>query len=376
MSNHNRANEKPQNQCVSADTYAVVDRDPIRIQMFLNRLNQYEGRIIKREELWVLFGEIFPHRPRGIEARQWLLDTLYEAARQDIIKLPVQDGKRWDRSLDPPIPILITLVATKPKRDTSWKTFAWHPLLSWIAELDTITPEQETFLHRVQKELVAGTFKEQAPLKYRSLQLTDNEKRLGLLARSALFKPGRLSFELLGCVPDILPLVLEQINDQRVALVFENKDAFRTACSALKRLPHSPYGLVGYGAGAGFVNSVLHFQLIGHIVERIEYVGDMDRPGLLIAGRAAKVASAKNLPPVVPAQGLHRAMIESVRRFGHPEGMEYEGEEKKSHPNDETLVAWLPDDVRTEILAIIQAGKRIPEEILAQKEMLAVWTSK
>ncbi len=100
----------------------------------------------------------------------------------------------------------------------------------------------------------------------------------------------------------------------------------------------------------------------------------MDRPGLQIATGAAQIASINNLPPVVPAKGLHRAMIESVKRFGHPEGMEYEGTEKKIHPNDETLVAWLPDDVRIEILAIIRAGKRIPEEILAQKEMLDVWT--
>jgi hypothetical protein len=246
-------------------------------------------------------------------------------------------------------------------------------LLAWILELDTLPVEQETFLRRVQEELVAGTFQEQAPLKYRSLQLTNNEKRLGELARTALFKPGRLSFELLGCVPDILPLVLEEIGERPIALVFENKDAFRTACSVLKQFPHSPYGLVGYGAGTGFARSVLHFKLIKQVVERIEYVGDMDRPGLRIARAAARVAVAEGLPPVVPARGLHHAMLESVRRFGHPEGMEYDDSEKRSTPSDEVLLSWLPDNVRSEILAIIRAGKRIPEEILGPKEMLAVW---
>src|SRR5450755_2040215 len=158
MSNHRV--DKDQSILINTER-TIVDRDPTRVQTFLNRLGQCEGPLIKREELWSLFGEVFPHRPRVTEGRQWLLDTLYEAEQQGIIKLPVPSGKRWDRSLDPPIPTSVNVTATKPKRDTSWKSFPWHPLLSWILELDTLTVEQEVFLRRVQKELVAGTFQEQ-----------------------------------------------------------------------------------------------------------------------------------------------------------------------------------------------------------------------
>jgi len=372
MSHHSRDNCKPQD---AKDAFnAVIDCDPRRVQIFVDRLRQYEGRLIKSEQLWSLFGEVFPHRPRGTEGRQWVLDTLYTAEQQGVIKLPTPSGRRWDHSLDPPIPTSVTIIATKVKRDANWRIFPWHPSLSWVADLKMLSRDQEAFLLRVHKGLVEGIFQKQAPLKYRSIQLTGHEKRLGELVRTVLFEPGRLSFELLGCVPDILPLVLEKVGEQSIALVFENKDAFRTACSVLKRLPQSPYGLVGYGAGAGFERSVLHFKLIDQVIERIEYVGDMDRPGLRIAKAAAKVALAENLPLVVPARGLHRAMIESVRQFGHPGGMEYKGEEKKSSTNDGILVEWLPDNVRNEILAIIRAGKRIPEEILGPDEMLSVWS--
>jgi hypothetical protein len=37
------------------------------------------------------------------------------------------------------------------------------------------------------------------------------------------------------------------------------------------------------------------------------------------------------------------------------------------------LVAWLPEDVRANILTIILAGRRIPEEILGPTEMSHIW---
>lgn len=355
---------------------AIIDRDPQRVQAFLEQLDQCEGPRIKREELRSLFTEFFPHRSRNTEGRQWLLESLHEAEQQGIIKLPVAHGVSWDRSLSPSIPMFIDKIVSKAKRNTSWRTFPWHYHLTWVADLRTISPEQEAFLYRVHEGLVEGTFYEPAPLKYRSLKLTGHEKLLGKLAQTVLFAPGRLTFELLGCVPDIPPLVLKRVSNCEVALVFENVGSFRTAYSVLQQLQHPPYGLVGFGGGMGFVRSILDFRLIDHKVERIEYVGDMDRPGLRIAQSAITIAASEGLPPVVPAKGIHYAMLESIRRFGYPDGMEYRNNEQQSELSDETLTAWLPEDVRANILTIIRAGRRIPEEILGPTEMLHVWEEK
>jgi hypothetical protein len=374
MKQRNTPRDEAQRTIASTATdNAIIDRDPQRVQAFLERLGQCQEPRIKREELWSFFNEFFPHRSRNTEGRQWLLESLYEAEQQGIIKLPVAHGVSWDHSLFPAIPVFVDRIVTKVKRDASWRTFPWHYRLTWVAALRTLPADQEAFLYHVHEGLVEGTFQEPAPLKYRSLQLTGHEKHLGKLAQTVLFGPGRLTFELLGCVPDIPPLVLKRVGERNVALVFENVGSFRTAYTVLKRLQYPSYGLVGFGAGKSFARSILDFRLLDRNIERIEYVGDMDRPGLHIAQSVTGIAEAEGLPPVVPAKGIHYAMLESVRRFGYPDGMEYKVDERRSEPGDEALVAWLTDDVRANILTIIRAGRRIPEEILGPAEMLHVW---
>ena len=66
-------------------------------------------------------------------------------------------------------------------------------------------------------------------------------------------------------------------------------------------------------------------------------------------------------------------MLHSIRQFGYPNGLEYDARERKKDPDDEELVGWLPEDVRTECQTIIQAGNRIPEEALGPDELQQVW---
>jgi Protein of unknown function C-terminus (DUF2399) len=344
------------------------------MQTFLHRLTHTHGKRLDSNILWECFREAFPYRPGGAENRKWLLAVLQEAVDQGIIRFPSSQGNCWDHTLEPPLPTVVWKTPLVQVRDNeSWREYPWLPQLRWVARLPMLSQEHEVLLKRVQHALREGLLQRQAPLKYRSLQLTGNEKRLGELLDSALFRPGRLSLELLGCMPDIPPLFLEEIGTANVALVFENAAAFRTACSILKQCSHSPYGLIGFGSGTSFERSVLHFTLLERPLERIEYVGDLDRPGLRIAQGVAHLARIENLPPVIPARRLHRAMLESIRQFGYPDGLEYQAKEQRSDPNDEELVSWLPEDVRIEVLMIIRAGKRIPEEVLGPDELVRVW---
>ena len=170
MQQYSSQANKPQPTTISTDTDdAVIDRDPQRMQAFLERLSKCQGPRIRLEELWSLFNEFFPHRSRNTEGRQWLLESLHEAVQQSIIKLPVAHGVSWDRSLSPFIPTFVDKIVSKVKRNTSWRTFPWHYRLTWVADLRTIPPDQEAFLYHVHEGLVEGTFQELAPLKYRSL---------------------------------------------------------------------------------------------------------------------------------------------------------------------------------------------------------------
>lgn len=344
------------------------------LQAFLRRLDSARGKRLRSSTLWEYFREAFPYRPGGAGNRRWLLMALQKAADQGIIQWPSLRGDSWDRTLEPSLPTFVWKAREdEARRDESWREYPWLPQLDWVRQLPTLSQDYEVFLKRVQHALREGILQQQAPMKYRSLQLTGDEKRLGDLIRTPLFRPGRLSLTLLGCVPEILPLALEEIGEAPVALVFENAAAFRTASQVLQQYEHPPYGLLGFGAGKGFERSILHFQYVQHPLTQIEYVGDLDRPGLHVARGAARLAQAEGLPPVIPASGLHRAMLTSIQHFGYPEGIEYQEKERRNDPCDEDLVSWLPEDVRGECLAIIQAGKRVPEEALGPDEFQCVW---
>lgn len=355
-----------------AESNKVIELDPERLRVFLDKLSQFERRRIHLKDLWQLFIAAFPHRPREAELRRWLLAALWKATEQNIIELPVENGRRWDRKLHPPLPSSVDRIerAVLPPND-SWRRFPWHPRLAWVADLARITPDQEAFLRQVHDGLVQGLFEQSAPFKYRSLQLTGDEKRLKALTRTVLFGPGRLSLELLGCVCEIPPLVYERVSDQAIAIVFENVEPYRVACDVLTKISNPPYGIVAFGAGRSFEQSIRNFGLIKQPIERIEYVGDLDRPGLHIARAAGQVACRVDLPPVVAARKIHRAMLQAVRQFGHPLGFPYKA--KKTAKDDKALVTWLPIDVRPDVLKILSTGHRVPEEVLGYGEMLDVW---
>lgn len=348
---------------------------PESMQGFLHRLSHTSGKQLKIAVLWKYFAEAFPYRPGGVENRKWLQRAIQEAANQGIIRLPSVRGQCWDHTLEPPLPTVVWKVFPDGGRDDdeSWRGYPWLPQLRWITDMPTLSQEQEIFLKRVQVALREGRLQRSAPLTYRSLQLMGNEKRLGELLHSVLFRPGRLNLALLGCIPDIPPLAIEEIGSSPVALIFENAAAFRTAATVLKQYASPPYGWIGFGSGASFERSILHFTLVEHQIERIEYVGDLDRHGLRIARGAAELAQSERLPPVVPARRLHRTMLQSVQQFGYPEGLEYQPKERRSDASDEALAAWLPEDVRGEVLKIIQAGRRVPEEVLGPDELQQVW---
>jgi hypothetical protein len=347
---------------------------PEALQKFLQSLASARGKRLEKHALWEYFQEAFPYRPGGAENRRWLRSALQVAVDQEIIRWPSLQGRCWDFTLEPALPTFVWKIQPEePPRDERWREYPWLPQLRWVVQLPALPQEYEVFLKRVQHALREGTLQRQAPLKYRSLQLTGDEKRLGELMRSPLFRPGRLSLEALGCIPDIPPLTLEEIGEANAALVFENAAVFRIAGQILKQCPGSPYGLLGFGAGTSFERSVLHFQFLERQITRIEYVGDLDRPGLRIARGAAQQAQIAGLPPVVPAHGIHQAMLASIRHFGYPDGLEYREKEQRNDPGDGELISWLPKNIQMECLRIIQAGRRIPEEVLGPDELQVVW---
>jgi hypothetical protein len=346
--------------------------DPERVGHFGRLIRASHTKRVNREALWRAFAEAFPKRPCGPDERVWMLGAIEELVGKGLISLPSGKGQRWDRSALPHLPNSVDLLrAVTVPQDQRWRSHPWHPMLQWVADLVVLSPEQQAFLFRVHEGFVQGTFDQPAPMKYRSLQLTGDEKRLADLMKTKLFEPGRLSLNLLGCLPDTCPLAWESVADNDNAIVFENIGPFMVARQVLSSMPSPPFGIVVHGAGMAFQAGVGYLATIGRPVQSLRYVGDFDREGLWIPTAARECARRAGLPEVLPATELHRAMLASAAALGHPEGWPSGG--RRSDPADIGIADFVSAAIRQQVLTILLQGNRVPEETLGPCEMLSAW---
>jgi hypothetical protein len=322
--------------------------------------------------LWATYARAFPNRPQGPEEREWFSASLRQLADQGVLKLPALNGRGWDRSATPATPLFVQCnVVASLKPDRSWRSFPWHPQLSWIADFAYLPQDQLTFLRRVHEGLVVGRFADIAPMKYRSLQLTGFEKRLEELTRTELFRPGRLSLGLLGCFVETLPFAWESVSDNPRIVIFENASPFAVARMVLHEMNNPPYGMVGFGGGWGFSVSIRHLATIGRPIESISYVGDMDLQGLMIPLEARHGATAAGLPQIEPATELHEAMFASAEALGFSSGWR---RRKRIETKEAAAPAsFLAPELRERAINILLQGNRIPEEVLGPSEMRRAW---
>lgn len=328
---------------------------------------------VRGETLWQAFAQVFPHRSAGPAERRLLIEALRAIEGRGTIRLPPARGTRWDRSMDPAVPTSVDVIRDQPEPASfSWRTFPWHTELQWVAQCRTLSGQQLAFLRRVHDGLVHGLFREPAPLKYRSLQLTGDEKRLALLATTSLFADGQLSLEMLGCLPDALPLAWEATGEGGRMIIFENAGPFSVARRVLSELTTRPYDLVAYGGGRSILAALGHINTLERGVTSIRYVGDIDAAGLDIAWSARRCAAQLGLPPIEPATEVHKQMLVAAHAFGHPDG--WPADERFSRPQRRSILDILDPEVRVHAEQILRARRRIPEEVLGPDELRSAWT--
>lgn len=348
--------------------------DPDKIDAFERLLLGSGSGRIHRAALWRALARVFPHRTAGPRERELLLDVLRTVAARGSVRLPPERGRRWDRTLAPAVPTSVDLVrAAAAGPSSSWRDFPWHPALDWVAGCRRLRPPQLEFLRRVHEGLVNGQFREPAPLKYRSLQLTGNEKALASLAKTTLFGESRLTLEMLACLPDSPPLAWEQVGEGGRMLIFENAGPFAVARRVLEELDPRPYDMVAYGGGRGVVAAIAHVRSISPRVESLHYVGDLDYAGLDIASALRANSAAFGLPVVEPAEELHRQMLMAAETFGNPRG--WSGRGRCTRDQIRGVVDVLSPSVRDQVSAVVAGGRRIPEEVLGPDELRRAWSS-
>jgi hypothetical protein len=346
------------------------------------RLNEFERSILAgitirvgARELWRALANVFPHRTPGPAERRLLLDALRSIEARGSIRLPPEHGKRWNRSMDPAVPTSVDIVRDQSAlSEFPWRTFPWHQNLHWVFQCRNLSRQQVEFLRRVHDGFVNGMFREPAPLKYRSLQLTGDEKMLASLATTSLFGPSRLTLELLASLPDALPLAWEAVGDGGGRMViFENAGPFAVARRVLIGMKSRPYDLIAYGGGRCVLAAIAHIKTIERRVESIRYVGDLDHAGLDIAWAARKCARDLGLPDFLPASELHSQMLAAAETFGHRHGWPAQG--RYSEADRQRVLEVVASPLRAQVEAVLAAGCRIPEEVLGPGEMRRAWAT-
>ena len=328
---------------------------------------------VSGQELWGALAKVFPHRAPGPAERRLLLGALRSMEARGIIRLPPEHGKRWDRSMDPAVPTSADVIREQsPPSGFAWRTFPWHQNLHWVAQCRNLSTQQVEFLRRVHDGFVNGLFREPAPLKYRSLQLTGDEKLLASLSTTSLFGPSRLTLELLACLADALPLAWEAVGDGGRMVIFENAGPFAVARRVLAELDTRPYDLVAYGGGRGLLAALGHLKTIGRTVRSLHYVGDLDHAGLDIALAARKCAAELGLPDLLAADELHRQMLLAAESFGHSLG--WPAQQRFSESDREKVLEVISPSLRNQVHGILRAGRRIPEEVLGPEEFRTAWS--
>jgi hypothetical protein len=345
--------------------------DPDQLGEFSRLL--FSGTAVRAssQKLWHALAHVFPHRAAGPAERHLLLAALNSLEASGTIILPPVGGKRWDHAIEPAVPTSVSLVRIdRPSPDFSWKTFPWHQHLHWVGQCRALSMKQVSFLKRVHEGLVRGDFNERAPLKYRSLQLTGDEKLLATLSQTSLFGEPRLTLEVLGCLPDSLPIAWEAVGPGGRMIIFENAGPFAVARHVLSRLDKRPYDLVAYGGGRGVTAAVDYIRTIDQTVDTIHYVGDLDHHGLDIAWTFRECARQRQLR-VMPASELHTQMISAAQAFGCPKGWPSDGHQMDGV--EKRCLHFLAADLRLTVGEMLRAGRRIPEEVLGPREMRQAW---
>ncbi|MFI6172955.1 hypothetical protein ACIBCN_39685 [Nocardia sp. NPDC051052] len=193
----------------------------------------------------------------------------------------------------------------------------------------------------------------------RAYQLLNDEKAFDTvppLGGKSLWRDDRLTFQLLRCERTPTPLTWEpttQVVTEAGAIVcVENHATFRTLLRILRSHPTPPWTAVAWiqGRNTAPLESLVDMPFI---VERLDYIGDLDPAGLEIA-EAACMTSERVGVPAGPATDLWDLLIKQASRPGRA----------VNETRARQLVSWLPEQTRDRAAALLIDGRRIPQEAL------------
>ncbi|OIV38532.1 hypothetical protein BIV57_05200 [Mangrovactinospora gilvigrisea] len=237
---------------------------------------------------------------------------------------------------------------------------ALRPELAWATDL-RLTGAQRHLLHAVN-DWLRRTDGGNAPIAAaaeRAFQLLGDEKAFDHQpprGGATLWAPGRLTLELLRCRRNPTPLVWEPVNtipnSPQPVVGVENHATFRTLLTALRERPDPRWAAVIWTQGRNTAPLKSLTELPFTVIQ-LDYLGDLDLPGLTIAAAACAAAERSDIP-AGPALHLWELLLDQPSRPDRPVRL---SEARKA-------TAWLPPATRPRACEVLCAGRAIPQEAL------------
>ncbi|VVJ21616.1 Uncharacterised protein [Amycolatopsis camponoti] len=233
-------------------------------------------------------------------------------------------------------------------------------LAGWATSLDLLHT-QRTVLLAVNDWLrrTNGGRVAVIPAAERAYEVLGNEKAFDSTPPAGgetLWRPGRLTFDLLRCVRVPTPLTWEPavpvVGPPGALVCVENHATFRSLLRVLRARTTPRWAAVAWiqGRNTAPLASVPELPLR---VTRFDYLGDLDAPGLEIAAAACAVVSRFGIP-AGPAETLWRLLADRPSRTGTAV--------EPGRARD--LAEWLPEAVRDRSVELLTDGRAIPQEAL------------
>lgn len=176
------------------DGGGLVDDIAERLGLVIEALGR---RRVSLDELWRCLLIAEPSFVTAADKRLRLASALTTLAGVGRVELP---GPRSYDAGSPRLPrsVLVASAARRGRTSPVARSFPWRPEIDWAADL-RLAPGPLGMLKSVNTFLRdGGSERPDIPAQERSLMLFGDEKALNALAGTALFGPGRLSWEQIG----------------------------------------------------------------------------------------------------------------------------------------------------------------------------------
>ncbi|MEV6923944.1 hypothetical protein AB0M46_05450 [Dactylosporangium sp. NPDC051485] len=232
-----------------------------------------------------------------------------------------------------------------------------------FAATAVLSPAERNILVRINDFLRdGGRTAEPIPLRERSYQLFQNEKRLDNLTESRLVVSGLLSLEThLRAFATPPPLPIVELGSAPWALIVENVATFTSLRSVLRHMATANRAEVGWlclGSGKLVIQSIASLAErsveTGHRIVTISYFGDLDVEGLEIAQRASDRGISIGLPPLQPAVQLYEALLQRPDREAEP-----------ADPlRIQAAARWLPEELAPMVVTMLLSNRCLRQEAL------------